>query len=189
MIFPDGTSYTRFQSTVKRYNLKHLIINKNRTDAGESNIEYYQGVSPDGLVAVIFDDMIDSGGTTIEAGEEAYRLGAREVLSYATHFIASAKVIRDKETKEFKRVEFTEDKFSKSQIKVVASDTIPRTLEYRKAHKDWFTQFTIAPYLGDLIYCNVSGLPHNEFIKDYAAIAEKGLKKDIRNEIERFFIY
>ncbi len=189
MIFPDGSSYTRFQSTVKHYNLKHLIINKKRTDAGESNIEYYQGVSPDGLVAVIFDDMIDSGGTTIEAGEEAYRLGAREVLSYATHFIASAKVVRDKKTQEFKRAEFTEDKFAISGIKVVSSDTIPRTQEYREEHRDWFTQFTIAPYLGDLIYCNVSGLPHNKFIQDYANIAKNGRDKDIRNEIERFFIY
>jgi ribose-phosphate pyrophosphokinase len=188
LIFPDGNSYTRYQKDIKLFGLKHAIISKSRPEHSQANIEHYIGDSPKGKIAVILDDMIDGGGTTLNAGYETMHLGAKEVRVYCTHFLGSTKVIRNKESKLVEQIVFAEDRFKEAGMKVYSFTTVPRTTEYRKEHSSWLTQFSIAPYIADLIRCNTIGESHGGKIKEYMEVAANGSADEIKKEVERMTI-
>jgi phosphoribosylpyrophosphate synthetase len=188
LIFPDGSSYGRYQNDIKHFGLKHAVISKSRPEHNLAKIDHYIGDSPKSKIAVIIDDMVDTGGTTLNAGYETMDLGAKEVRAYCTHFLASTKIVRDKETNKVKEIIFAEDRFKESGMKVYSFTTIPRTNEYRKEHGAWLTQFSIAPYITDLIRCNTIGESHGEKIKGYKEISEKGNAIELRKEVERMAI-
>jgi ribose-phosphate pyrophosphokinase len=50
-------------------------------------------VDPTGRSAVIFDDLLDTGGTALKSAEELKRKGVREVVLAMTHMVASQNAI------------------------------------------------------------------------------------------------
>ncbi|MFL5341432.1 MAG: ribose-phosphate diphosphokinase [Gemmataceae bacterium] len=65
------------------------IVDKRRSSATETKQANLIGASLNGKVAVIFDDMISTGGTVAGAAEVAKRNGARAVYVCATHGVLS----------------------------------------------------------------------------------------------------
>ncbi len=188
LMLPDAGSYKRYEKIIKKFSLNYAIISKTRSSHGESRVEHYIGNSPDGKIAVIFDDIIDSGGTILNAIKSAKNLGAKEVRVYTTHGIFSTKTTRDSSNK-VKDFIFAEDKFKDAGVRVYCSDSVPRTDEYRVEHKDWLTQFTLAPYIANLLYCNESGSSFGKEIAKAQKIALEGSVDEIKKELKKFFIY
>lgn len=88
-----------------------VIIDKERLAHGESKIVDIYGDSPSGCFCVILDDMIDGGGSTINAADAVLEMGALEVHAIATHPVFSGNAIK---------------KLEKSKIASIhVSDTIP----------------------------------------------------------------
>ncbi len=188
LMLPDAGSYKRYEKIIKDFSLNYAIISKTRPNHGESRAEHYIGNSPKGKTAVIFDDIIDSGGTILNAVDSAKNLGAKDVRVYTTHGIFSTKIKKDSQDK-IKDIIFAEDKFKEAGVRVYCSDSIPRTKKYREEHKEWLTQFTLAPYIADLIYCNESGSSFGKEINKVYKLALEGTKEEIEKELQKFFIY
>ena len=85
---------------------------------------------------IIYEDMIDTGGTAIEAIEKIMTMGAREVYLCATHGIFSRNAAR---------------RFSEKEIAVVCTNSIPRGTDYYR-NEPWLTPVSITSYLADAIF-------------------------------------
>lgn len=112
------------------------ILEKRRTGPNQAEIVSVIGESIAGKRVVIYEDMIDSGGTAIEAVEKVSDLGAREVYLCATHGIFS----RD-----------AEKRFRQKNITVACTDSIPRPADYYQDHL-WLTNVSIIPYFAEAIF-------------------------------------
>lgn len=75
-----------------------------------------------GRDCVLVDDMIDGGGTTLNAAETVLGRGAKSVMAIATHAILSGGAI---------------DKFKAAGVLVFATQSIPRSREFREANASW----------------------------------------------------
>lgn len=188
LLLPDAGSFKRYGKTIDEFGLNHAVISKMRKGHNESDAMHFSGISPEGKYAIIFDDMIDTGGTAIDAGKAALEKGAKGVIIYTTHGLFSTKINKE-EDGSVSGFSFAEDKFKDSGIRVICSDTVPRTDEYRKEQSDWLQQFTIAPYLAELIYCNECGTSHGKQIKRAEQLAKNGTKDELSKELNKFFIY
>lgn len=86
--FPDEGSWKRFKSMFQDASGKPLypfiVCHKVRGEGDERVVKVSQG-DPRGRHVVIVDDLIHSGGTTIECMNALKEAGAREVSAYATH--------------------------------------------------------------------------------------------------------
>ena len=94
---------------------------------------------------LIHDDIIDTGGTLLFAASRLFDGGARSVTVVCTHGIFSFK---DRSA---------EEKFAQSKIKVVVSNTVPRTKAYYETHKNWLSVVSIAPMLAEAIRRDIKG--------------------------------
>jgi ribose-phosphate pyrophosphokinase len=85
VLSPDEGAVKRALAYQKRLNTPIAIVDKRRSSATETQAANLIGASLDGKVAVIFDDMISTAGTVVNAAGVARRNGAREVYICATH--------------------------------------------------------------------------------------------------------
>ena len=90
IVFPDAGAASRFKRFFANEALQIAIINKNRTQNG-IKMEILGNI--DNKIAIIIDDMIDSGGTLIEAVKILTESNAQSVSVYATHGIFSSNAI------------------------------------------------------------------------------------------------
>ncbi len=152
IVAPDFGSSVR----VKRFALRLLkesqieppigVLDKRRPAPNEAEITNYIGPSPKGKIVVLYDDMIDTGGTIIEAANFMRELGSREVIIAATHGIFSAK--EDK----FGVLVTAEEKLAGSGHHIIITNTIPRTSEYAHAHASWLTILPIEKTIAQVIH-------------------------------------
>ena len=63
------------------------IVDKRRSSATDTKQANLIGASLDGKVAVVFDDMITTGGSVVGAANVAKKNGAREIYACATHAV------------------------------------------------------------------------------------------------------
>jgi ribose-phosphate pyrophosphokinase len=85
VVSPDEGSIKKALVYQKRVGGSIAIVDKRRTSATDTKAANIIGASLEGKVAVIFDDMISTGGTVANAAYIARRNGAREVFVCATH--------------------------------------------------------------------------------------------------------
>jgi ribose-phosphate pyrophosphokinase len=91
------------------------IIDKRRSSATQTSQENIIGGPVEGKIAVMFDDMISTGGSICGAASILHRHGAREIHVCAAHGIFAADAV---------------EKLSKAPIQqIVTTDSIPRTPE------------------------------------------------------------
>jgi ribose-phosphate pyrophosphokinase len=90
IVFPDAGSASRFKRFFAEESFDIAIINKNRTENG---IKMSILGNVRGKNAIIIDDMIDGGGTIIEASKLLLENNASEVNVYATHGIFSGDAV------------------------------------------------------------------------------------------------
>ena len=87
VLSPDEGSIKRALLHQKKLGGAIAIVDKRRSSATETKQANLIGSSLEGKVAVIFDDMISTGGSVVGAAHTARLNGAREVYACATHAV------------------------------------------------------------------------------------------------------
>ncbi|HEY0329935.1 MAG TPA: ribose-phosphate pyrophosphokinase [Rhodopseudomonas sp.] len=88
VVSPDVGGVVRARGLAKRINAPLAIIDKRRERAGESEVMNVIG-EVEGYTCILVDDIVDSGGTLVNAADALLANGAKEVYAYITHGVLS----------------------------------------------------------------------------------------------------
>jgi len=88
VISPDVGGVTRARGLAKRINTPLAIVDKRRERPGESEVMNVIG-DVAGYTCLLVDDIVDSGGTLVNAADALIAQGAKEVYAYITHGVLS----------------------------------------------------------------------------------------------------
>jgi ribose-phosphate pyrophosphokinase len=88
VVSPDVGGVVRARGLAKRINAPLAIIDKRRERAGESEVMNVIG-DVAGYTCILVDDIVDSGGTLVNAADALLTNGAKEVYAYITHGVLS----------------------------------------------------------------------------------------------------
>jgi ribose-phosphate pyrophosphokinase len=88
VVSPDVGGVVRARGLAKRINAPLAIIDKRRERAGESEVMHVIG-DVAGFNCILVDDIVDSGGTLINAADALIKNGATGVAAYLTHGVLS----------------------------------------------------------------------------------------------------
>ena len=88
VVSPDVGGVVRARGLAKRINAPLAIIDKRRERAGESEVMNVIG-EVEGYTCILIDDIVDSGGTLVNAADALLKNGAKEVYAYITHGVLS----------------------------------------------------------------------------------------------------
>jgi ribose-phosphate pyrophosphokinase len=88
VVSPDVGGVVRARGLAKRINAPLAIIDKRRERPGESEVANVIG-DVEGRVCVLVDDIVDSGGTLVNAADALLEKRASEVYAYITHGVLS----------------------------------------------------------------------------------------------------
>ncbi len=88
VVSPDVGGVVRARGLAKRINAPLAIIDKRRERAGESEVMNVIG-DVAGYTCILIDDIVDSGGTLVNAADALLANGAKEVYAYITHGVLS----------------------------------------------------------------------------------------------------
>ena len=117
-VSPDVGGVERARALARKLDIGIAIIDKRRPAPGKSQVMNVIG-NVKGKTCIIIDDIIDSGGTIVNAAQALINRGAKEVHVYITHGVLSGEAV---------------DKIKKSRIKkLVITDTIDNSNKIRKA--------------------------------------------------------
>ena len=134
VVSPDEGSIKRAVGHAKRIGGSIAIIDKRRESATSVRQETIIGGPVDGKIALMFDDMISTGGSICGAAELVKRYGAQEIHVAATHGVFAGQAT---------------ELLKKAPIdSVVITDTIPLKPENRL---DKIKVLTVSTLLGEAI--------------------------------------
>ena len=88
VVSPDVGGVARARGLAKRINAPLAIIDKRRERAGESEVMNVIG-DVAGYTCILVDDLVDSGGTLVNAADALLANGAKEVSAYISHGVLS----------------------------------------------------------------------------------------------------
>ena len=88
VISPDVGGVGRARGLAKRINAPLAIVDKRRERPGESEVMNVIG-DVEGHTCILVDDIIDSGGTVVNAADALLEKGATDVFAYITHGVLS----------------------------------------------------------------------------------------------------
>jgi ribose-phosphate pyrophosphokinase len=88
VVSPDVGGVVRARGLAKRINAPLAIIDKRRERAGESEVMNVIG-EVQGRACILVDDIVDSGGTLVNAADALLGQGAESVTAYITHGVLS----------------------------------------------------------------------------------------------------
>jgi ribose-phosphate pyrophosphokinase len=88
VVSPDVGGVVRARGLAKRINTPLAIIDKRRERPGESEVMNVIGEVA-GYTCILVDDIVDSGGTLVNAADALLAKGAKEVYAYITHGVLS----------------------------------------------------------------------------------------------------
>src|SRR6201986_4597174 len=88
VVSPDVGGVVRARALAKRLDAPLAIVDKRRERAGESEVMNVIG-DVKGRNCVLLDDIVDSGGTLVNAAEALLDAGAASVSAYITHGVLS----------------------------------------------------------------------------------------------------
>ncbi|GAB1715167.1 MAG: ribose-phosphate pyrophosphokinase [Nitrobacter sp.] len=88
VVSPDVGGVVRARGLAKRINAPLAIIDKRRERAGESEVMNVIG-DVAGSTCILIDDIVDSGGTLVNAADALIANGAKDVYAYITHGVLS----------------------------------------------------------------------------------------------------
>src|SRR6186713_238845 len=134
VVSPDVGGVVRARGLAKRINTSLAIIDKRRERAGESEVMNVIGEAA-GYTCILIDDIVDSGGTLVNAAEALLKAGALEVSAYITHGVLS---------------DGAAERVAASKLKeLVITDSLEET-DAVKAAKN-IRRISIAPLMGEAI--------------------------------------
>jgi ribose-phosphate pyrophosphokinase len=88
VVSPDVGGVVRARALAKRLDVPLAIVDKRRERAGESEVMNVIG-DVAGKSCILVDDIIDSGGTLVNAADALLAKGAKDVSAYITHGVLS----------------------------------------------------------------------------------------------------
>ena len=88
VVSPDVGGVVRARGLAKRINAPLAIVDKRRERPGESEVANVIG-EVDGHICILVDDIVDSGGTLLNAADALLEKGASAVYGYITHGVLS----------------------------------------------------------------------------------------------------
>jgi ribose-phosphate pyrophosphokinase len=88
VVSPDVGGVVRARGLAKRINTPLAIIDKRRERAGDSEVMNVIGDCA-GFTCILIDDLVDSGGTLVNAADALLANGARDVYAYITQGVLS----------------------------------------------------------------------------------------------------
>src|ERR1700716_4146165 len=88
VVSPDVGGVVRARGLAKRINAPLAIIDKRRPRAGVSEVMNIIGDAA-GYTCILIDDIVDSGGTLVNAADALLANGAKEVYAYISHGVLS----------------------------------------------------------------------------------------------------
>jgi len=133
-VSPDVGGVERTRALSRKINVGIAIIDKRRPAPGKSEVMNIIGEVKN-KTCVIVDDIIDSGGTIVNAAHALKNKGAKDVYVYITHAVLSGPAI---------------ERIEKSNIKkLVTTDTIDNSKKIRKSKK--IEVISIAPMMSEAI--------------------------------------
>jgi ribose-phosphate pyrophosphokinase len=88
VVSPDVGGVARARGFAKRINAPLAIIDKRRERAGESEVMNVIG-DVAGYTCILVDDIVDSGGTLVNAADALLANGAKDVYAYISHGVLS----------------------------------------------------------------------------------------------------
>ena len=119
-ISPDTGGVVRTRAIAKQFDADIAIVDKRRPKAGESEVMNIIG-DVAGRNCIIYDDIIDSGGTICNAAKALKDHGANSVSAYITHGVLSDPAV---------------ERITKSELKeVVITDTISQPKKVKDCKK------------------------------------------------------
>lgn len=134
IVSPDAGGVERARAFAKMLQCSIAIVDKRREAANVSQIMNVIG-EVGKKDTIILDDMIDTGGTIIQAADALIKKGARQVVAACTHAVLSGSAI---------------EKVNNSAIKeLIVTNTIP--FDSKKEQCKKLTVLSIAPLLGEAI--------------------------------------
>lgn len=135
VVSPDAGGVERARDFAKRCkNASIAIIDKRRERANVSKVMHIVG-DVKGKVAILLDDMIDTGGTIVQAAEVLTQNGASRVYACCTHAILSGNAV---------------ERLNNSHIyKLVVTNTIP--LNSKEKELERVEVLDVSPILGEAI--------------------------------------
>jgi ribose-phosphate pyrophosphokinase len=134
IVSPDAGGVERARSFARRLQCSIAIIDKRREASNVSQIMNVIGTVQDSNT-IILDDMIDTGGTIVQAAGALKEKGARHVVAACTHAVLSGAAI---------------DKLNASDLEeLIVTNTIP--FDSKKEKCKLLTVLSIAPLLGEAI--------------------------------------
>ncbi|ODT83001.1 ribose-phosphate pyrophosphokinase [Devosia sp.] len=134
IVSPDVGGVARARAVAQRLGTDLAIVDKRRPKAGVSEVMNIIG-EVEGQACILIDDIVDSGGTLVNAAEALLKAGAKEVSAYITHGVLS---------------EGASERIAASKLKeLVVTDSIEETEAQRQAGK--IRRMSIAPLIGEAI--------------------------------------
>jgi ribose-phosphate pyrophosphokinase len=134
IVSPDIGGVARARAVAQRMGADLAIVDKRRPKAGVSEVMNIIG-DVAGHDCILVDDIIDSGGTLVNAAEALLKAGATAVAAYVTHGVLS---------------EEAPERIARSKLKeLVITDSIAETEGVRAAKN--IRHLSIAPLIGEAI--------------------------------------
>lgn len=134
IVSPDVGGVVRARAIATRLNTDLAIIDKRREKAGVSEVMNVIG-DVSGRDCILIDDIVDSGGTLVNAATALINRGAKSVSGYCTHGVFSGEAHKKIANSPFETMCTTDS--------IKASDLIQNTVNIR--------QLTIANLMADAV--------------------------------------
>jgi ribose-phosphate pyrophosphokinase len=93
VVSPDVGGVVRARGLAKRINAPLAIIDKRRERPGESEVANVIG-DVDRRTCILVDDIVDSGGTLVNAADALLEKGAKSVHAYISHGVLSSGAVK-----------------------------------------------------------------------------------------------
>lgn len=137
-VSPDAGGTKRIRPYARQLGCSLAMMDKFRIEANEIEEMTLIGEVA-GKTAILIDDMIDTGGTLIEAARVLKQKGAVKVVAVATHAVLSADAV---------------EKLQASEIdEIIVTDALP----LRRARGDFIKVVPIAPLVAEAIRRTMTG--------------------------------
>jgi ribose-phosphate pyrophosphokinase len=134
VVSPDVGGVVRARNVAQRIGAPLAIVDKRRERPGESEVMSVIG-NVSGRTCILIDDIVDSGGTLVNAAAALLERGAKEVYAYITHGVLSPGAA---------------ERVAGSALKaLIITDSIQATETVKKAPN--IETLTVAPLIGEAI--------------------------------------
>ena len=119
-VAPDVGGVERARALGKKLDVGLAIVDKRRPSPGKSQVMNVIG-NVKNKVCILTDDIIDSGGTIVNAADALIKRGAKEVHVYATHGVFSGEAVKKIKNSQIKNLVITDSIDISDKLKKVGN--------------------------------------------------------------------